>query len=175
MVEVSRALMRKLPSASDQSAAVIEGFPRVAPWFRRLFPYTPRGAELNAQITPAFFGWLVGPAKVQKEEIVDFRGNRVRSAVKIERCRYLAESGCVGMCVNLCRTPVETFFGEELGVPLRITPDFEDYSCVFEFGKEAASGAGEEDDAMLRAPCLAVCPSANGGASAGGRCPKLEG
>lgn len=113
---MSRALMRKLPEASRQSAAVVAGFPRVAPWFRRLFPYTARGAELNAGITPAFFGWLVGPAAVKEEKIVDFRGDKVRSAVRIERCRYLAESGCVGMCVNLCRTPVQKFFGEEMGV-----------------------------------------------------------
>ena len=116
MVEVSRALMRKLPQASRQSAAVVAGFPRVAPWFRALFPYSSWGAELNARITPAFFGWLVGPAAVKEEPIVDFRGDAVRSAVRIERCRYLAESGCVGMCVNLCRTPVQKFFGEELGV-----------------------------------------------------------
>ena len=116
MVEVSRALMRKLPKASRQSAAVVAGFPRVAPWFRALFPYSSWGAELNARITPAFFGWLVGPAAVKEEPIVDFRGDAVRSAVRIERCRYLAESGCVGMCVNLCRTPVQKFFGEELGV-----------------------------------------------------------
>lgn len=32
--------------------------------------------------------------------------------------RYLAESGCAGMCVNLCKTPVQQFFTEELGMPL---------------------------------------------------------
>ncbi len=26
-----------------------------------------------------------------------------RSSVKIQRCRYLAESGCTAMCVNLCK------------------------------------------------------------------------
>lgn len=175
MVEVSRALMQKIPTASQQSAAVIAGFPRVAPWFRRLFPYSARGAELNAKITPAFFGWLVGPAEVKKEPIVDFRGEQARSVVRIERCRYLAESQCVGMCVNLCRTPVQTFFGEELGVPLRITPNFEDFSCEFEFGREALK-AGEMDE-VLRAPCLKECSSAAIGCGGGGegRCPKLEG
>ena len=156
MVEVSRALMQKLPGASQQSAAVIAGFPRVAPWFRRLFPYSKWGAELNARITPAFFGWLVGPAKVKTKKIVDFRGDEVRSVVHIERCRYLAESGCVGMCVNLCRTPVQQFFGEELGLPLRITPNFEDFSCEFEFGREAVK-EGRGEDEVLKAPCLREC------------------
>ena len=32
---------------------------QVAPWFRRLFPYSRWGAELNVRITPAFFAWLV--------------------------------------------------------------------------------------------------------------------
>ena len=26
-----------------------------------------------------------------------------RSGVKIEKCRYLETSGCVGMCTNLCK------------------------------------------------------------------------
>jgi len=35
--------------------AVIAGFPRVPPWFRKLFPYSKWGAEVNAWITPIFF------------------------------------------------------------------------------------------------------------------------
>lgn len=43
-------------------------------------------------------------------------GTRVlRSAVKIQKCRYLETSGCVGMCVNLCKVPTQYFFNEELG------------------------------------------------------------
>ena len=33
------------------------------------------------------------------------------------------------MCVNLCKTPTQTFFTEELGMPLTMKPNFEDYSC----------------------------------------------
>lgn len=58
MVEVSRALMRGR-SAEQQRDAVIRGFPQVPGWFRRAFPYSKWGAELNARITPAFFAWLV--------------------------------------------------------------------------------------------------------------------
>jgi len=32
--------------------------------------------------------------------------------------RYLAESACAGMCVNLCKAPVQQFFTQELGMPL---------------------------------------------------------
>lgn len=34
-------------------------------------------------------------------------GQQQMSAVKIERCRYLAESRCAAMCVNLCKAPVQ--------------------------------------------------------------------
>ena len=60
------------------------GFPVVPPWFRRAFPATPWGARANARITPAFFGWLVGPAAVGTA-VVD--GVESECAVKVERCR----------------------------------------------------------------------------------------
>ena len=68
-------------------------------------------------------------------------------------------------------------------MPLRITPNFEDYSCEFEFGREAIK-EGEEEDEVLRAPCLRECEAAAPAAAAAGggrdgesagRCPKLEG
>ncbi len=43
--------------------------------------------------------------------------------------RYLAESGCTAMCVNLCKAPTQEFFTTQLGMPLTMTPNFEDYSC----------------------------------------------
>lgn len=42
----------------------VKGFPKVPDWFRKLFPYSDWGAELNASITPLFFSWLVGPCEV---------------------------------------------------------------------------------------------------------------
>mmetsp|Transcript_4642 Transcript_4642/g.13339 ORF Transcript_4642/g.13339 Transcript_4642/m.13339 type:complete len:319 (+) Transcript_4642:171-1127(+) len=103
MIEVSRALM-KGKTAEQQCEAVIAGFPQIPEWFRRLFPYSSWGAELNAAITPAFFSWLVGPMERVEVEI---DGRKQRSGVHIQRCRYLAESGCAGMCVNLCKTPTQ--------------------------------------------------------------------
>lgn len=64
---------------------MIAGFPEVPAWFRRVFPYTQWGAELNARITPAFFTWLVGPMETV-EAAVD-GGVVQQSAVKIKRCR----------------------------------------------------------------------------------------
>lgn len=91
------------------------------------------------------------------------------SGVQIERCRYLEESGCVGMCVNLCKMPTQTFFTRELGMPLTMDPNFEDKSCLMTFGKVPPP---LEEDAVMAQGCLAGCSTA--GASSGARCPKLE-
>lgn len=64
---------------------MIKGFPHIPPWFRKVFPYSKWGAELNARITPAFFSWLVGPMQT---EIADVNGIQQHSSVHIKRCRY---------------------------------------------------------------------------------------
>ena len=48
-------------TAQEQQAAVIAGFPAVPAWFRKLFPYSKWGAEVNAWITPTFFKWGSSP------------------------------------------------------------------------------------------------------------------
>ncbi|KAK9816719.1 hypothetical protein WJX72_004177 [[Myrmecia] bisecta] len=152
MVEVSRHLM-KGRTAAQQRDAVISGFPQVPALFRKLFPYSKWGAEINAMITPAFFTWLVGPMERREVEV---NGVTQKSAVHIERCRYLAESGCVGMCVNLCKSPTQKFFTEQLGMPLTMVPNFENYSCDMVFGQRPTPV--EEDEAMQQG-CLAACPA----------------
>lgn len=61
-------------------------------------------AELNAAITQKFFAWLVGPLEVQEAEI-EYKGQKQtwKSGVKIKKCRYLEQSGCKGMCINMCK------------------------------------------------------------------------
>ncbi|KAI3429383.1 hypothetical protein D9Q98_005478 [Chlorella vulgaris] len=165
MVEVSRSLM-KGRSAAQQRDAVAAGFPQVPPWFRRVFPYSRKGAEINARITPAFFTWLVGPMQTAAVEI---DGQQQMSAVKIERCRYLAESNCVGMCVNLCKSPTQHFFTTQLGMPLTMNPNFEDLSCEMVFGNEPPP---LEADPVATQPCLATCATAMAAGSQ--RCHKLD-
>lgn len=36
--------------------------------------------------------------------------------------RYLENSGCVGMCVNMCKIPTQDFFTNEFGLPLTMIP-----------------------------------------------------
>lgn len=84
--------------------------------FRRLFPPTRWACEFNAALTVPFFRWLVGPSEVE------VGGLRQRSEVRIEKCRYLESSGCVGMCVNMCKVPTQDFFTNEFGLPLTMDP-----------------------------------------------------
>ena len=82
-------------------------------------------------------------------------------------CRYLAESGCVGMCVNLCKTPTQTFFTQELGMPLTMKPNFEDYSCDMVFGQKPPALS---DDEVNLQPCYTECPQSKAGTA---KCHKL--
>jgi len=164
MVEVSHALARNKTSA-EQQAAVLKGFPKVPDWFRKLFPYSDWGAELNASITPLFFSWLVGPCEVVE---VDVGGKKLRSGVQIEKCRYLETSGCTGLCVNSCKMPTQYFFTTELGMPLTMEPNFEDLSCRMIFGQRPPE---PEDDQAFRQPCFSTCPTTSLSAEV---CPKLR-
>jgi Beta-carotene isomerase D27-like, C-terminal len=175
MIEVSRSLM-KGRTASQQRDAVIKGFPSVPSWFRKVFPYSKWGAEINAKITPAFFTWLVGPMQTIEVEFERPNGEIVtqNSGVHIERCRYLAESGCVGICGNLCKAPCQSFFTEQLGMPLTMEPNFEDMSCKMIFGKVPLP---LEQDPVYQQGCLRDCSTAMSsieGGTKGSHCYKLD-
>eukprot|EP01023_Acetabularia_acetabulum_P018458 TRINITY_DN19323_c0_g2_i1.p2 TRINITY_DN19323_c0_g2~~TRINITY_DN19323_c0_g2_i1.p2 ORF type:complete len:106 (-),score=4.23 TRINITY_DN19323_c0_g2_i1:128-445(-) len=89
-------------------------------------------------------------------------GEEQNSGVQIERCRYLSESQCVGMCVNLCKSPTQSFFTDQLGMPLTMEPNFEDYSCKMIFGQQPVP---LEEDEVMKQACYETCPSAKPGNS----------
>ncbi|XP_027081745.2 beta-carotene isomerase D27, chloroplastic isoform X1 [Coffea eugenioides] len=120
--------------------------------FRKLFPPTRWACEFNATITVPFFDWLVGPSEVVEVEV---NGVKQRSGVRIKKCRYLENSGCVGMCVNMCKIPTQDFFTDEFGLPLTMTPNFEDMSCEMVYGQAPPPF---EDDPASKQPCFAdIC------------------
>jgi hypothetical protein len=137
---------------------------------RTFFSPTRLVCVLNAWFAARMFEWLVGPCEVAEAE-VDLADGTVRSqpsAVYIKKCRYLADSGCVGMCVNMCKVPTQTFFTEKFGIPLTMTPNFEDLSCKMVFGQLPTDPAL---DAAYHQPCLQLqCPTAGQKPVA---CPKL--
>ena len=127
---------------------------------RTLFAPTRLVCVLNAWFAARMFEWLVGPCTVATVDLklADGTVRSQPSAVQIEKCRYLAESGCVGMCVNMCKVPTQAFFTEKFGLPLTMTPNFADLSCQMIFGQIPLAPAVDPDYTQ---PCLALqCPTA---------------
>lgn len=112
--------------------------------FRRLFSDKP---WLNSQITPLFFKWLVGPCYANRPDGGGY-------GVFIEKCRFLDESGCKGLCVNMCQQPTQRYFTDVLGLPVRMTPNYDDSSCQMTFGIPPLA---MEDDPAVTGDCLAGC------------------
>lgn len=173
-VELSRQIMQGRDGEQQQAvvAKVLQSLvPAPVLWLiRTIFSPTKLVCVLNAWFAAQMFEWLVGPCEVEAAEVDDGKGG-VRSqfsAVQIQQCRYLEESNCTGMCVNMCKLPTQTFFTEKFGIPLTMTPNFEDYSCTMVFGKMPPDP--EADDAMGQG-CLEKCPSA---AIEKSTCPKLS-
>lgn len=84
-------------------------------------------ALMVARVTVITCQWLMGPCKVNTIELPN--GESWESGVFVEKCQYLEESKCVGVCINTCKLPTQTFFKDYMGVPLLMEPDFKDYSC----------------------------------------------
>lgn len=112
--------------------------------FRRFFSDKP---WLNSQITPLFFSWLVGPCASNRPDEGGY-------GVLIEKCRFLDESGCKGLCVNMCQQPTQRYFTDVLGLPVRMVPNYDDYSCQMIFGIPPLP---VEEDPAVTGDCLAGC------------------
>ncbi|XP_068635830.1 beta-carotene isomerase D27, chloroplastic isoform X2 [Aristolochia californica] len=170
-VEVSKKVMQGRNRKQQQEVVrevLLSMLPPGAPaQFRKLFPPTKWAAEFNAALTVPFFHWLVGPSEVIEVEV---NGVKQRSGVLIKKCRYLENSGCVGMCVNMCKLPTQDFFTNEFGLPLTMNPNFEDMSCEMVYGQVPPP---IEEDPVSKQPCLAdLCSISNPSSTV---CPKLQG
>ncbi|AFY60747.1 DUF4033 domain-containing protein [Synechococcus sp. PCC 6312] len=159
-------------TAQEQQALIAEVLASVIPrwvlWgIRNFFSPAPLVCELNAWFATRLFQWLVGPCEWQSTLVAgpDQAFRWQRSRVQIKKCRYLEESGCVGMCVNLCKLPTQKFFTEQFGIPLTMTPDFQDLSCAMVFGQMPLPFTEEE---AAQQPCLHSDPK-----QAPSPCPKL--
>lgn len=137
---------------------------------RNLFSPTKWVCESNAWFATILFEWLVGKSEIKEVEIINKNQQIVKqkSGVKIKKCRYLEESGCVGMCINMCKIPTQKFFTESFGIPLTMTPNFEDLSCEMVFGQNPPPLHTEEASTH---PCLQTyCPTA---VNSNQPCPKI--
>ncbi|KAA8543303.1 hypothetical protein F0562_021202 [Nyssa sinensis] len=129
-----------------------KAFPRpVLSLIRTLLPQSKFAREYFAAFTTIFFAWLVGPCEVSESE---FKGKREKNVVRIKKCRFLEESNCVGMCINLCKMPSQKFIKDSLGMPVNMIPNFDDMSCEMIFGQDPPAPT---DDPALNQPCYKLC------------------
>lgn len=156
-VDLSKKIMQGR-NAQEQQALVAVVLKSLVPaqvlWLiRTLFSPTKLVCELNAWFATVLFEWLVGPCEVKEVTVTseDGQPRQQNSGVHIKKCRYLEQSRCVGMCVNMCKLPTQTFFTQDFGIPLTMTPNFEDFSCEMVFG--AAPPPLETED-CYQTPCL---------------------
>ncbi|CAM6086227.1 unnamed protein product [Calypogeia fissa] len=170
LVDISRKVMQGRNSQEIRAAVrqvLLSTLPPGAPErFRKWFPPTKWSCEINAFITVPVFQWLVGPCDIVD---VELNGVKQKSLVKIAKCRYLENSGCVGMCVNMCKLPTQDFFTKEFGLPLTMNPNFEDMSCEMIYGQMPPP---LEEDPAFKQPCFKdICTMANPQTPT---CPKLQ-
>ncbi|MGD1863954.1 MAG: DUF4033 domain-containing protein [Phormidesmis sp.] len=163
-VDLSKKIMQGR-NAQEQQAAVAQVLQSLVPapvlWMiRTVFSPTRLVCVLNAWFAAQMFEWLVGPCTVEEAQVTGVDGvmRSQPSAVHIEKCRYLEDSQCVGMCVNMCKLPTQTFFTEKFGIPLTMTPDFDDFSCQMVFGNVPPKAS---EDEALQQPCLQQCSAGN--------------
>ena len=97
------------------------------PWlFKAICSRTPFGPAILAWFTCVFGPFLVGEMSLTPRAPDDMRSGGVR----ITRCKVLAESGCAGLCLNMCKLPTERMFAEKWGVPLYTQPHLETPKCT---------------------------------------------
>jgi len=114
---------------------------QLGPWF-----YAP---TLTAVVAPYAFGFLVGPSRL------NLRSDGQYGGLVVEKCKFLQESNCKGMCLNSCKQPAQQLF-DELGLPLRVSPNFETQECQWSFGEPAPPPA---EDPTWPKGCIVGCTS----------------
>jgi len=127
----------KLPAGKEY----LEPGRQLGPWF-----YAP---ALTSVVAPYAFGFLVGPASL------NLRSDGRLGGLVVEKCKFLQESNCKGMCLNSCKQPAQELFAE-LGLPLRVSPNFETQECQWSFGEAAPLAA---DDPTWPKGCIEGCTS----------------
>ena len=125
---------------------------QIGPWF-----YAP---FLTSFVTPTFFAFLVGPSYPNR------RKDGQPGGLVVEKCKFLQESGCKGLCLHQCKLPAQQFFKDELGLSLTVSPNFVTQECQWSFGEEPLP---PQDDPTFPKGCLVGCDSRRLVAEMGGK------
>nr|GLL30587.1 beta-carotene isomerase D27, chloroplastic isoform X3 [Ipomoea trifida] len=172
LIEVANRLVIGRSNSETREAAVRILQSLFPPWLLDLYKMLIAplaggrvAAVMVARVTALSCKWLMGPCTVNSVDLPN--GSSWMSGVFVERCKYLEESKCVGICINTCKLPTQAFFKDCMGVPLLMEPKFSDYSCQFKFGI-----LPPHDDDTVKEPCLEICPNAIKRKEDALRCPK---
>jgi len=181
LVDVAKRLLVQYRTGEETERATVRVLRSLFPtWLLPLFKQivAPLGdgkpaAILCAQVTLATCQWLMGRCTINEVELAD--GTTLASGVLVQKCKYLDETKCAGICIHTCKLPTQAFMNGDMGVLLTMEPNYEDFSCQFKFGVEPLPAV---EDAALKTPCLAVCPTAASRASIRGvpnesQCPQV--
>jgi hypothetical protein len=118
---------------------------QLGPWF-----YAP---YLTSIVTPIFFGFLVGPSYPNR------RKDGQRGGLVVEKCKFLQESQCKGLCLHQCKLPAQEFFAQNLGLELTVSPNFVTQECQWSFGERPLE---VQEDSSFPVGCLVGCESRKG-------------
>ncbi|KAG5072399.1 hypothetical protein AAZX31_03G139700 [Glycine max] len=155
LVEAATVAKMKFDPIQQQEViiqALHRAFPKpILSLIKTLLPPSKLSREYFAVFTTLFFAWLVGPSEVRESEV---NGRREKNVVYVTKCRFLEETNCVGMCINLCKMPSQSFIKDTLGMPVNMVPNFDDMSCEMIFGQEPPAST---DDPALKQPCYKLC------------------
>lgn len=105
---------------------------------------------LTSVVTPPFLKFLVGPSRT------NYRKDGKPGGIVVEKCKFLQESGCKGMCLHQCKLPAQQFFADNLKLPVTVSPNFATQECQWSWGEEPLPP--EQDPAWPRG-CLVDCPT----------------
>ena len=98
--------------------------------------------------------WLCDALAAHPGAVLVVSHNRLLLA-RFDHFFVLEESGCAGVCLNVCKLPTQQFLGEELGLPVTLAPDYETFECRFVYGKTPPP---PEQDEAFDTPCFSQCP-----------------
>lgn len=139
------------------------------PAFKVMFakPLPGLSCKLNAFATWLTCQWLMGECEINS---VAIDGGEMKEGygVLVKRCRYLEESGCVGICINSCKIPTQEFFEKDMGLPLTMDPNYETFECQFSFGKTPLP---REEDEAFQSSCFSQCPTKHDSSET---CPRIS-
>ena len=105
---------------------------------------------LTSVVTPPFLKFLVGPSRT------NYRKDGQLGGIVVEKCKFLQESGCKGLCLHQCKLPAQQFFADKLKLPLTVEPNFATQECQWSWGLEPM--VPEQDPAWPKG-CLVDCPT----------------